>query len=109
MPRAAGGLGGPLEPPHQIERLPRVVAAIDEVAQLDDVGPSADPTQLAVHDTSDFQDFDKPVVGAVDVADGDDALDVVPFARAGGRKLRRHESDERDDDDEWRPGQLDAT
>ena len=110
VPRAAGGLGGPLEPPHQIERLPRVVAAVDDIAQLDDVGPSSDPTQLAVHDAGDLQDFDKSVVGAVHVADGDHALDVVPLARAGGRNLRRREGEERDDDDgSERRGQLDAT
>ena len=68
---------------------------------------SAYPSQLAVDDAGDLQDFDKAVVGAVDVADGDDALDVVPFARAGGRQGMRRERNKRDDDD--RSGDPDSS
>ncbi len=79
--RARGVLAETLE---QVERLPRVRTAVDDIAQLDEMRFSGRPPQPGVDDLRRTENRDQPIVGAMHIADGDDALDAVDLAGRGG-------------------------
>ena len=88
MHLAAGAAGVALEPPQQIDHLAGVVAAIEDVAGLDQDGAAAAPAIAGVDQARGPQNRDELIVGAVDVADGDDALGRGDLAGRGGCRLR---------------------
>jgi hypothetical protein len=49
--------------------------------------------RAGVEDAGDLQDLEEPIVRAMNVADGDDAIDAVPFTGTGGGKRARTERD----------------
>ncbi len=79
-PARAPGLA--LQADQQINRLTNLVAAIQDVAGLDQAGRPAAPFPLGVDQARGLEDLGQPRPRAVDVADGDD-----PWP---GRTLRRH-------------------
>ena len=81
---SAGRLRLFLEPPHEVEHLPRIVSTIDDIAELHDVRRTGGPVQSASIDAGDLENLDEPVVGAVNITDGDHALDAGPLAGARG-------------------------
>ena len=102
---AAGARGLLVETLEQVERLPRVRTAVDDIAQLDEVGLSGRPPQPGVDDLRRTENRDQPIVGAVHIADGDDPLDAIDGAGRGGgvqgtAGARRHQQRQRGDGDE---------
>ena len=98
MDAAARSLSFALELPEQIQNLPRIVAAIDGIAELDEMSLAANPVRLGIDQPSHLQDLDESIVGAMDVADRHDALDPLPFARAfvrGGERPRDEQERDR--------------
>src|SRR5262245_2669540 len=73
----------------QIERFPRVRAAVHDVAGLYQMGLAAGPSKLVVDERCGPEDLDESVVRAVHVADGDDPLDSDDVAGGGGGRRRR--------------------
>ena len=91
----AGGRRLALETPDEIQRSPGIAAAIDEVAELDEMRGAAAPMTTAVDDTGGLQNLQQSIVGAVHIANGDDTFDVVPLARLAARR-RSSAGDDRD-------------
>jgi hypothetical protein len=85
--RAAGPRRFVLQLAEKVDRLARVWTAIHHVAGLHQMRAAAGPVQLVIDQPCRLQDFDEPIVGAVDVADGDDAVHAVD--RASRRRRRR--------------------
>jgi hypothetical protein len=54
--------------------------------------------QVSVDDAGGLQDLDEAIVGAVHVADGNDAVDAGPLAFVGG--VQRPRDGEREEDDD---------
>ena len=88
----------------QVERLERIGAAIDHVAELDEVRAPAHPALAIVDETRRTQDLDEAIVGAVHVADGHDAVDAgeLTAGRRRGRPRRTGAGggEQREDGDE---------
>ena len=83
----------------EVEHLPRIRPAVNDVPQLHEVRAAAGPAAAGVDDAGGAQYLDVAVVGAVNVADGDDPLDVLVLARTGLLRLdcrRRRERCEKD-------------
>ena len=96
---AAGRLGLALEPPEKVERLARIGAAIDDVAELHEVRRAAGPAAVRVDHARDCEDLDITIVRAVNVADRDDVLDALPFAGTGRARDGRRQRKQKDSDD----------
>ena len=86
---AAGIRRFPLEPHQQIHHVPRPGSAIEHVTDDDEMRLPARPGQSVADDARSLQRSRKLVVGAVDIAHRDDAVDAVeaPLFRASlGRR-----------------------
>ena len=87
MHRAAGRRGLTLQLHQEVHRLAGIRTAVQDVADLHQVGLSGGPVQLLVDYLGRPKDLDELVVVAVDVADGDDAVHAGPgilLGRGGG-------------------------
>lgn len=74
---AAPGFGGLLfEGDEQVEDLAGFGSAVEQVAGLHQMGLAADPAGLLVDDGGVAEDPEESLVVAVDIADGDDAIDT---------------------------------
>ena len=93
---SAGALGLVLEPHQEVERLPHLGAAVEDVAGLHEDRRAARPLPLGVDEARGLQNFDELIERAVDVADGDDARPGAACDRRAGagtpRARRRHGS-----------------
>ena len=68
-----------LQAHQQVHDLARIVAAIEEVAQADEVCRARLPVQVPVDHTLRLEQGGQFGVRAVNVGEGDDALDVLPL------------------------------
>jgi hypothetical protein len=72
-----------LELYEEVHRLLRLGTPVEDVAGLHQMRRATDPVELVVHDACGLQVVDKPVIGAMDVADRHDTVDCVELAGNG--------------------------
>jgi len=83
---ASGGRGLRVQAHQQVHHLFAVVAAIQQVAERHEMRVTAAPTQLGIHQARALQERDQLVIGTVNVADHDDAIDVLEVIGRGPKR-----------------------
>jgi len=80
MNGSAGQLGFAFKAADEVEDGPGFGPPVHDVSHLNEMRPAARPAEVAVDEPRGLQDFDEGIVGAVEVADGDDFSDVLEDA-----------------------------
>jgi hypothetical protein len=85
-----------LEADEEVEYILGIGAPVHDIAELDEMGLTRDPVELLVEDADSrlTEDEDEPVVIAMEVGDGHDAIDARPNIRDFGGGGEAEEEDD---------------